>query len=49
MCCCQPFETKYCDVINEGKTHEVVCKVCGKTKIMSSSFIEDNDEEWIKF
>ena len=45
--CHQPFDIKYCEVINDGDRHEIVCKCCGHTRVMSSSYIDPyNDEEW---
>ena len=41
---------KYCDVINDGDIHKVVCKCCGHSHIESNSYINPyNDEEWIEF
>lgn len=49
-CCHQPFDLKHCDVINEGNRHEVVCKCCGSTQMISSGYIDPYDEkEWIGF
>ena len=46
--CHQPFDIKYCEVINDGDRHEIVCKCCGHTRVMSSSYIDPyNDEEWL--
>ena len=50
--CHQPWDVKYCDVINEGKTHHVVCKCCGHTRIMSSCYLNPNAksvDEWMEF
>ena len=41
---------KYCDIINDGDIHKVVCKCCGHSHIESNSYINPyNDEEWIEF
>ena len=48
--CHQPLHMKYCNIINDGNIHKVVCKCCGHSRIESSSYINPyNDEEWIKF
>ena len=47
LCCSQPIDAKHCYVINEEKLHEVRCKCCNATRIMSSTFIEDNEEVWM--
>ena len=50
--CHQPWKIEYCDVINEGKNHKVVCKCCGSTRIQSSHYINPNPKnvsEWFEF
>ena len=48
--CHRPLHMKYCDVINAGDVHKVVCKCCGHSHIESSSYINPyDDEEWIAF
>ena len=48
--CHQPLHMKYCDVINDGNTHLVVCKCCGYSRIDSNRYINPYDsEEWIEF
>lgn len=48
--CHQPFKMKYCDVINEGKRHEVICKCCGHSHMSSNTYIDPyNDESWLQF
>jgi len=44
--CHQPLNLRYCEVINEGTTHEIVCKCCGHTRITSSEFINPDNNEW---
>ena len=41
--CHQPYKSKYCDIINDGKRHEVVCKCCGCTRMNSSHYIDPNN------
>ena len=48
--CHQPFTTKYCNIINDAKNHEVRCKCCGEVRMISSSYIDPyNEDEWISF
>ena len=46
--CHQPFKSSYCDVINNGDIHEVVCKCCGHTRMTSNQPIDINnpDDLW---
>lgn len=48
---CALFNTRENSVIiNEGDTHEIRCKVCGRTHMISSEYIKDdyfeNPLEW---
>lgn len=46
--CHQPFDYKYCDIINDGDRHEVICKCCGHTRIVSNQYIDPNNkEDWL--
>lgn len=48
--CHLPMNVKYCDIINDGERHEVVCKCCGGIKMLSNSYIDPNDEDsWLSF
>lgn len=48
--CHQPTDIEHCEVINDGKKHEVVCKCCGRTHISSNRYINPYDKmEWIHF
>lgn len=48
--CHLPMNVKYCDIINDRKRHEVVCKCCGEIKMLSNSYIDPNDEDsWLSF
>jgi len=40
--CHQPFDVKYCNVINEDKIHKLVCRCCGGTRIRSNHYINPN-------
>ena len=45
--CHQPFDFEYCNVINDGDRHEVVCKCCGCTRVTSNQYINPNNkDEW---
>ena len=47
--CHQPLNIKYCDIINNGDIHKVVCKCCGHSRIESNSYINPyNNEGWIE-
>lgn len=43
MSCCLPMKLENSIVINEGKIHKVVCKVCGTTHMDSNCYIDPND------
>lgn len=45
--CHQPFNLKYCDVINDDDRHEIICKCCGHTKMSSSHYIDPSDIDWM--
>lgn len=46
-CCHLPLKVKYCDVINNGDKHEVVCKCCGSRRMISSEYINPyGDKPW---
>ena len=48
--CHLPMNVKYCDIINDRERHEVVCKCCGEIHMLSSSYIDPNDEDsWLSF
>ena len=46
--CHQPFEIKYCDIINNDGVHEAICKCCGHTRVSSSHHIDPSDIDWSK-
>lgn len=47
MMCCMLRPTKENSIIiNEGRTHEIRCKVCGQAHMTSSAFIKSIDEMW---
>ena len=49
-CCHLPLKMKYCDVINDGDKHEVVCKCCGNRRMISSKYINPyDDKSWCIF
>lgn len=48
--CHQPFDSKHCIIINDGDRHEVVCKCCGETRMLSNEFIDPcKPDEWFLF
>ena len=41
--CHQPYDSKYCEVINDEKGAKVICKCCGHLRMMSSEYIDPNN------
>lgn len=48
MCCCLPMNLENSTVINEGKIHKVVCKVCGTTHMDSNCYIDPKMKRNVK-
>lgn len=46
LCCSLAPDEENSVIINEGKLHEVRCKVCGELHMSSSTTINDLDELW---
>lgn len=46
--CHLPFEKEFCDVINDGDIHKVVCKRCGCSRMSSNHYIDSQTifDEW---
>lgn len=48
-CCHQPYDAKYCDVINTTDRHEVLCKCCGSVRMSANHNIRPDDPFDISF
>ena len=46
LCCVLTPNEENSVVINDGKTHEVRCRVCGSVHMISSSAINNLNESW---
>jgi len=47
--CHQPYDVKYCDVINATDQHEVLCKCCGSVRMRANHSIDLDDPFGISF
>lgn len=47
--CHQPFDLKHIVVINNDKEHKAVCPCCGKARIISSDYLQIDEEINIPF